>query len=102
MNDGGPAFPCKTNSDGNSYLHTERDESNGIQYSVVEQPGMSLRDYFAAHSDIPWNVVFETLSKKYPERNDEFTVKEIAEYRAAMKYVEADSMLKERATQTTK
>jgi hypothetical protein len=52
--------------------------------------GMDLRDYFAIHADVPWNAVIETLSIRGVSIP---TVQQLAEQRAAMKYVEADAML---------
>jgi len=71
--DGGPAFPFRS--------------------EVVLQLGMTLRDWFAGQAIVPWNAVIETLSLKgeqYP------TAGRAAEYRAKLKYLEADAMLAER------
>ena len=57
------------------------------------QDGMSLRDYFAIHADVPWNAVIETLSLR---GNDRPTIREMVAYRAQLKYIEADEMLKAR------
>lgn len=54
------------------------------------QEGMSLRDYFAIHADVPWNATMETLALR---GNKTPTVREFVEYRAALKYEEADAML---------
>lgn len=53
--------------------------------------GMTLRDYFAAHADIPWNAVIETYEINRKKKNP--TVSEIAMYRSELKYIEADAML---------
>lgn len=52
--------------------------------------GMSLRDWFATHADVPWNAVLETLALR---GNSRPTVSEMAAYRAELKYIEADAML---------
>jgi len=44
--DGSPAFPCVTNIGGKSYATQER-TSDGFQYALIHNPGMSLRDWFA-------------------------------------------------------
>ena len=31
--------------------------------------GLTKREYFAIHSDIPWETVLKTLDIKYPEKN---------------------------------
>jgi hypothetical protein len=56
---------------------------------------MTLRDYFAAKADIPWDMVV-ALSLRNKGQNT--AIKEILEYRAKLKYAEADAMLKERKT----
>ncbi|MDE3791732.1 hypothetical protein I7G86_13925 [Sinorhizobium meliloti] len=76
IDDGGPAF-----------ARASAEHSMGGNY---EQDGMSLRDWFASQADIPWNAVIETLSIKGIEMP---TVKQMAEYRALMKYAEADAMI---------
>ncbi|MNL49700.1 hypothetical protein D3C87_1726580 [compost metagenome] len=58
---------------------------------------MNLRDYFAIHADVPWNAVIETLSLRGVTSP---TVKQMAEYRAQLKYCEADAMLAERKKET--
>ncbi len=59
--------------------------------------GMDLRDYFAIHADVPWNAAIETLSLR---GNSTPTVKEMAEYRAQLKYIEADAMLAARTKES--
>lgn len=74
IDDGGPAFP--------------------VTETIYE--GMSLRDYFAANADIPWEAVFNALEQKFPHKAGKLTNSEIVEYRACLKYLEADAMLKAR------
>ncbi len=62
----------------------------------VDQTARNRRDYFAATIDIPWNAVIGTMSIKFPEKNGKFTMSEVALYRAAMRFMEADAMLAER------
>ena len=50
-------------------------------------------EYFAAHVDIPWNAVIETLETKFPEKKEKFTVQEVIEYRAQLKILEAKLMI---------
>lgn len=71
-----------------------------VYHNANNLVGMSLRDYFAAHADVPWNAVIETLEIKLPERIGKFTIAEIVEYRAVVKYLEADAMLKIRNEST--
>lgn len=77
--DGGPAFP-KAGLD-------NWEKAKSVQI------GMSLRDYFAAQADIPWEAVIEILANKDNQRP---TVSDVVNMRAAMKYLEADAMLKAR------
>jgi len=76
MDNGGPAFPV-------SDRHPE-----------FGQVGMSLRDYFAAHVDVPWNAALDTIALK-KESDYKPTVGEILRYRAQLKILEADAMLDE-------
>ena len=57
--------------------------------------GMTLRDWFAGQANVPWNAAIETLRIRGV---DQPTVKELAEYRAELKYIEADAMLAARRT----
>lgn len=56
--------------------------------------GMTMLDWFASQADIPWNAVKEGLlinkSIEHP------TVLQMAEYRAELKYIEAEAMMKRR------
>jgi len=61
-----------------------------VQSSTWDYKGITVRDWFAGQADVPWNAVIETLSIKGIENP---TVKQMAEYRALMKYAEADAML---------
>ena len=81
MKDGGPAFPMPSVPEPRVDEFTHYNE------------GLSVRDYFAAHSDIPWNAVIETLALV---GNSEPTVEEVLTIRAGMRYREADAMMKAR------
>jgi hypothetical protein len=83
INDGGSAFATGQK--------TEYYE--GSYHNVEGERGMSLRQYYAAHADIPWNAVIETLKLKMPERNGFFKNEEFAAYRAALAFVHADAMI---------
>jgi len=56
-------------------------------------PGMSMRDYLAAHADVPWTEVAITFIKK---KGRDATVSELADYVAEIRYVMADAMLQAR------
>lgn len=79
VKDGGPAFP----------LSWKETNEHGMEFHMTHG-GMTLRDWFAANADVPWNAVIETLSIK-GEKNP--TVGRMAEYRALLKFEEADAML---------
>jgi len=55
--------------------------------------GISLREYFAANADVPWNSVMETLRIN---GNASPTIQEVVDFRARIKFREADAMLKAR------
>lgn len=71
-----------------------------IGMGFEQNKGMILRDYFASHADIPWNAVLDTLSLKYPGKCGIFTIQDVINQRAYMKYVEADAMLEHRNQQS--
>ena len=67
-------------------------------YNVVmtkEGQGMTLRDYFAAKADIPWDACIDTLLRKGNKR-DEITLQMLIDCRVSVKFIEADAMLKAR------
>lgn len=59
--------------------------------------GLTKREYFAAHADIPWNAVIDSLEKKY-DNKVVLTIKEVIAYRVQMKLMEADELLKQLET----
>lgn len=77
-NNGGPAFPTGE----------EHGFNNG-------EPGMTLRDYAAFHSDVPWEVAADKVYRQKLGMNG--TTSEIAACRARLRYEQADAMLAERA-----
>jgi len=60
-----------------------------------EDEGINLRDFFASKVDIPWNAVINSLNLK-GIKDEEITLRIIADFRASYKYGEADAMLKAR------
>lgn len=91
IDDGGPAFANVVSID---CVRVEMDGSAEYEPSV-HGGNLSVRDYFAAHADIPWNAVIETLRLKGRQNP---TIAEIMDYRALLKYEEADALLAARAT----
>lgn len=83
IDDGGSAFPFNEN------------HSNGSHY--CSHGGMSLRDWFAGQADVPWNAVIDTLGLKGENTP---TLYRIAQYRAELKYIEADAMIAARNAKT--
>lgn len=85
--DGGPAFPC-------TYTILEQSPYGAGQIPRdIQSPGMTLRDYFAATADIPWNACIETLMLKGVKSP---TIFEVISLRVELKFQEADAMLKAR------
>lgn len=77
-----PAFPSK--------------ESSELLAQGQQFNGMSLRDYFAAHADIPWDAVIFYAEKSEGFKPKECNYEQFFKFRAQMKYREADAMLKAR------
>ena len=75
-NTGGPAFPS---------LKTTVNKSPGVYTSEVE-PGMTLRDYFAA----------QVIQGMYANSNNFNSTLNTVDYKAKMAYDMADAMLKAR------
>ena len=53
--------------------------------------GMTLRDYFAAHTDVSFYTPLENLTAQLQRKP---TIGEMAKYIANIRYIEADAMLK--------
>lgn len=73
--DGGPVYP------------------NEVHSEWKKKQGKTLRDDFASKVNIPWDAAYHTLEKEFGR---EPTGKEIAEFRADYKYIEADAMIAEK------
>jgi hypothetical protein len=101
-NDGGPAFPLTIDFEG-----LPPDAEPGKLYapvkSTVSHPGITARDYFATHTTVElegYGVGYaeDIVGRKmpdyatHPRANAEFW----AEFRARIRYMEADAMLKAR------
>lgn len=69
----------------------------GIGGEAIYQCGMTLRDYFAAKAEVPWNAVLETWKLNRQIGTNEPTVEQLLGYRAQLKYIEVDAMLTERS-----
>lgn len=90
----GPAFPV---------LHVYTDRDGEVDSRSDE--GMSLRDYFAVHADIgdvdqlTMTTGVRLLGRNCPlmQADTKACLEWWAEYRARLRYIEADAMLKERA-----
>ena len=77
---GGSAFPLTVEeSEHTTHFHT----------------GMTLRDYFAAKADIPWDFVNKIFREACNTDRRDPTLAELLDVRATLKYQEADAMLKE-------
>lgn len=48
MNTGGPAFPGDSSEKGQSFAYWKKDDKDKMSFLVVSNPGLSIRDYFAA------------------------------------------------------
>ena len=70
--------------------------NDGLIESSRNNMGMTLRDYFAAHSDISIRDVIDLLTLN---AEDPVTIshRKILEFRSYLRYMEAALMLKERA-----
>lgn len=75
-NDGGPAFA--------------RPSSKALFNSP--QKGMSLRDYFAAHS----NITYEYARLIVDKEKKDYTVKDVLKQQSYMQYAHADLMIEMR------
>lgn len=73
-----PAFPFWNNED------------------LCHEPGMTLRDYFAANADPPQDLE-NSLLKDCPALKGALDMGQLAMFRAQWRYLEADAMLAERA-----
>lgn len=115
INDGGPAFPMQEPQAiyakaAAAIAHipgdqTEERDRAYMQARADAVGGMSLRDYFATHCDIgdvdqlSVHVGAGLLGRNPPLPHDDplGCMQWWAEYRARLRYIEADAMLKARA-----
>lgn len=82
INNGGPALPVT--------------EQNGANFGGC---GLTLRDYFAAHSDIPLEMAYEHALARLGEEGTylgDVPVREVLKSRAILKMAEADAMIEAR------
>lgn len=85
--DGGPAFPCE-------YVeHVSGAVGNNLPITSMSE-GLTVRDYAAIHSDVPWAVVADQLYHSLGNKNPTFD--QIAEGAAVLRYKMADAMISER------
>ena len=92
---GGPAFPVST---------AEASEGHQDGHNTWQFPGMTLRDYFAVHSDIgdttklTISIGESLLGRECPSWDSDIHgfLAWKAEVRATLRYIEADAMLKAR------
>jgi hypothetical protein len=75
---GGPAFP----------LFLKQDE-------ILSNEGMTIRDYFAIHADVPWDFMVRSLESEFGTGN--VPIKKGAEFIAEVRYAMADAMIAERS-----
>ena len=112
---GGPAFPCSENGTSHTIAmaamlqlsetaSTEEKDKVYIQTKANAMQGMSLRDYFAAHAAIDHDEVGVRYAAAIVGRDmPDFAADPLgnsafwAEYRARMRYIEADAMLAARS-----
>jgi len=81
-NDGGPAFPCKTQK----LEHIYQDERRPTELVDVVYTGLSLRDYFAA----------KVMAKVMPDTVSPLSYEEHIKNAAEWSYKMADAMIKAR------
>lgn len=84
QNGGGSAFPV-----------VGMNSRHGQQFIGVFDGGMTLRDYFAAKADIPWEVAADVVYRQNGNANG--TLTQIMRKRSQLRFEQADEMLAERA-----
>lgn len=96
---GGPAFPTQINNSGITPIKGFNGEEIKPQ-TFSAYPGMTLRDYFAAHSaEVSDEISIQYAEKIVGRKMPDFAAMPLdnaafwAEYRAIMRYIEADAML---------
>ena len=103
-NDGGPAFPCKVVT-GKRVVYSEEERGNVFESTFTDVPGMTLRDYFAAHlnddargADFALEVKEALVGRRIPDFYEDPIgyLRFEAYFRAAWRGMRADAMLAER------
>lgn len=96
-NNGGPAFPVDQSvaSAWAVFEHSNKPLSDKAYSELLSklQSGMTLRDYFAAHTDVSVYTPIETFERANGRKP---TIAELAMYIANIRTVEADAVLKAR------
>ncbi|MGU2444404.1 hypothetical protein ACTXHA_28725 [Burkholderia cenocepacia] len=110
IKDGGPAFPMSNGA----LVHTigcaaiqgvaDANERDRIytEVTAIAAAGMSLRDYFATHTEIDPDLssayAKSVVGREIPDYHGDPVGHALfwAEYRARMRYIEADAMLRAR------
>lgn len=107
-NNGGPAFPCKVVT-GKRVVYSEEERGNVFESTFADVPGMTIRDYFAAHlndeidgADYALEMKEALLGRKCPAWNEDpvGNFRFEADFRAAWRGMRADAMLAERESLT--
>lgn len=81
IEDGGSAFP---------EVFSTFDDARGMLTDVYSSGGMTLRDFFAATIDVPWDHVRRIVSQQV---GGSFTTQQVIDCRAQLRYAEADAMI---------
>jgi hypothetical protein len=90
-NDGGPAFPSRT------FKNVSVDPDHPV-YADGHLPGMSLRDYFAAHAPhLPLKEVIQALLVRSDRQDATGATEGAAADLAEWAYIYADAMMKRRS-----
>jgi hypothetical protein len=95
--DGGAAFPCRTNTNGQSFAIEVIDPVSKQPFVIVEQPGMTMRDYFAGLA--MQARIIALGDHKHEARNLADALKAVDECHASTAeraYRHADAMIAER------
>ncbi|MDR5801159.1 hypothetical protein [Caballeronia sp. LZ001] len=96
-NTGGPAFPVSTKMDDITGEFGHQDGMSTWQFG-----GMTLRDYFAVHSnlgdEIPVRLAMSLMNAAPPDYTADPVANSMywAEVRARLRYMDADAMLRAR------
>ena len=84
-----------SNADKPVYPVLDKLVTDGVDQGLeLKDSGLTKREYFAAHADIPWDAVIGMLEKKFPS-GTKITAHDLIAYRASLKILEADELLKQ-------